>query len=108
MVKLTYRLPDGSSSDIEASAGENLMTVATNHDIQGIVGQCGGYRNCGTCHIYVDERWASLLPEPSEEEEAMLSESAAELQPTSRLSCQVKLTEALDGIIVTVPETQEF
>ena len=108
MVKLTYRLTDGSSREIEASVGDNLMMIATDHDIPGIVGRCGGYSNCGTCHIYIDEMWMSLLPEPSAEEDALLSESAAERHFTSRLGCQVKLTQALDGIVVTVPDRQEF
>lgn len=108
MIKLTYQLSDGSSQEIEASVGDNLMQVATDHGITGILGRCGGYCNCGTCHLYVDERWAGLLPDPSSEEDALLSESAAERQSTSRLGCQVKLTEALDGVVVTVPDRQEF
>lgn len=108
MPKITYQLHDGSSRTFEASAGENVMQVAMNHDVPGILGRCGGFCNCGTCHVYVGEKWANLLPEPSIDEDALLSESAAERQPNSRLGCQIKLSAALDGIVVTIPERQEF
>lgn len=108
MLKITYRLNDGSSCVLEANVGDNLMQLAMKHDIPGILGRCGGFCNCGTCHVYVDANWAKLLPEPSFEEDALLSGSAAERRPTSRLACQVKLNEALDGMVVTIPDRQEF
>jgi ferredoxin, 2Fe-2S len=108
MLKIIYQLHDGSSRTLGASAGENIMQVAMNHDVPGILGRCGGFCNCGTCHVYVGDKWAHLLPEPSFDEHALLSESAADRKPNSRLGCQVKLTAALDGVVVTVPEQQEF
>jgi ferredoxin, 2Fe-2S len=108
MPEVTFKLHDGSTRTITASNGESVMQVATNHDVPGIIGRCGGYCNCGTCHVYVDEHWAALLPEAAFEEDALLSESAAERQPNSRLSCQVKLSDALNGIVITIPERQEF
>ena len=108
MLKITYESSDGSTRTLEASAGENIMQVAMNHDVPGILGRCGGFCNCGTCHVYIGDQWTSLLPKPSIDEDALLSESAAERQPNSRLGCQVKLTDALDGIVVTIPERQEF
>ncbi|MDB6060348.1 MAG: ferredoxin [Verrucomicrobiaceae bacterium] len=108
MPKIIYELSDGSTRTIEANAGDNVMQVAMSHDIAGILGRCGGFCNCGTCHVYVDAQWADQLPEPAFDEDALLSESAAERQPGSRLGCQVIVTEALDGITVTIPERQEF
>lgn len=108
MPKITYQLHDGSSRTIDAKVGDSVMQTAMNHDVPGILGRCGGFCNCGTCHVYVGDKWASLIGEPSIDEDALLSESAAERQPNSRLGCQVKLTDALDGIVVTVPERQEF
>jgi len=107
-MKITYRSHDGTERTLDASPGESVMQVAVNHDVPGILARCGGFCNCGTCHVYVGEQWASLLPEPGFDEDALLSESAADRKPNSRLSCQVKLTDAMDGIVVTIPERQEF
>ena len=107
MVRIIYRLKDGSAQTIDASPGENVMQVAADNGIDGIIGRCGGYGSCGTCHVYVDEQWAAALPEPSFEEDEMLAGAPAKRLPTSRLGCQVRLTEALDGIAVTIPECQE-
>lgn len=107
MPAVTYRLPDGTEQTLTAEEGESLMSIATNNGIEDILGRCGGYCNCGTCHVYVDEQWLGQLPEQSPEEDMMLDGTPAERKQNSRLSCQINLTESLDGITVTVADIQE-
>jgi ferredoxin, 2Fe-2S len=107
MLKVHYRLSDGSSLTVTAVPGTSLMQLAVDQGVPGILGRCGGYCNCGTCHVYLDPAWAAALPAPSVEEDTLLSDCAAERRATSRLGCQVKLTQELDGITVTVPSRQE-
>lgn len=107
MPTVTYRLNDGSEKTITAEIGENLMEIATHNGIDEIIGRCGGHCNCGTCHIYVDDRWLDKLSEQSLDEDMMLDGTPAERLPNSRLGCQIKLSEALDGITVQVAEVQE-
>ena len=108
MAEVIFRLPDGSSRSVQAAAGDSVMQAATYNDVPGILGRCGGFCNCGTCHVFVDPAWSGKLAALSDEEDALLSEVAAERQEHSRLSCQIRLSAALDGIVVTVPERQEF
>lgn len=82
------------------------MRAAVRHNIDGIAGECGGGLTCSTCHVYVDPAWADRLPPPESSEEDMLGFVAAERRPTSRLSCQLKMSDALDGLRVEVPERQ--
>lgn len=103
---VTFILKDGSQNSVSHAAGENVMEIATTHGVPGIEAICGGYCNCATCHVYVDPAWAERLPPPSEDEEDMLESTAAERRPTSRLSCQITLSEALDGLVVAMPERQ--
>lgn len=107
MPKVTYHLNDGTTAILEGKPGENVMSLAMDNDIEGILGRCGGHCNCGTCHVYVDAAWADKLPAPKPEEDLMLDGTPAGRQPTSRLGCQIVLSEALDGIVVTVAEVQE-
>ena len=100
---MTFRLPDGSQGSYDVAAGLTLLDVARIHDLE-IEGACGGSMACATCHIVVADAFVDLLPAPSAEEEDML-DLAAEVQPNSRLGCQVRLTEALDGLTVAVPRT---
>ena len=81
------------------------MQLATAHGVSGVVAECGGSMSCATCHIYVDDAWVSRTGEADEDELGML-EFAEEPGPNSRLSCQIRYTEALDGLIVHVPENQ--
>jgi 2Fe-2S ferredoxin len=106
MPKLTYVLPDGTRRDVEASAGTSVMEAAIKHNVRGIDAECGGCLSCATCHVYVDEEWLAKLPAPDPDEEDMLGFVAAERQPNSRLSCQLKLDEELSGIVVTIPPRQ--
>lgn len=106
MPKVTFRLPDGSSVSLEGDVGDSLMSVATRNDLSEIVAECGGYCNCATCHVYVDPAWLDRLPALSDHEDELLDGTVAERRPQSRLSCQIELTEALDGLVVATPERQ--
>ena len=107
MASVTYINFDGTQHVIDVANGENVMRGALYNDIEGILGDCGGGLACATCHCYVDDAWAEKAGEPtSQEERDMLESSAAERKSTSRLSCQIEMTDALDGLIVHLPETQ--
>ena len=103
MPTVTFRLPDGSARSYEVAAGLTLLDVARIHDLE-IEGACGGSMACATCHVVVDPACVERLLEPSAEEEDML-DLAAEVQPNSRLGCQIRLTAALDGLVVRVPRS---
>lgn len=107
MPDLRFIHSDGSEEGFEAPEGISLMQAATGRGVQGIVAECGGQLNCATCHVYVHEDWAGRLPPPKDDELAMLDCTAAERRPTSRLSCQIRLTADLQGLTVTVPERQQ-
>jgi 2Fe-2S ferredoxin len=98
--------PDGSKQEVEAVDGQSVMQVARANLVSGIVGECGGELSCATCHVFVDEHWASLLPAPSADEADMLEVAAEEPTEFSRLSCQVKFDASLEGIVVTIPGSQ--
>jgi 2Fe-2S ferredoxin len=82
------------------------MLGATTNGLPGIEADCGGALACATCHVYVDPAWVDKVPAPQPEETDMLQGAAAELRPTSRLSCQIAITAALDGLTVDVPDRQ--
>lgn len=105
MVKITYIESTGQSHTIEAKPGQSVMEGAVKHNIPGIDADCGGACACATCHVYVDEAWLAATGTALAMEESML-DFASDLRPTSRLSCQIKVTEALDGLIVRLPESQ--
>jgi 2Fe-2S ferredoxin len=105
MPRVTYIQPDGSASEVEAAVGTTVMETAVDNDIAGIVAECGGACSCATCHVYVDPAWAGRLPSPDAQEDGML-ECVLDRQPNSRLSCQIKVGPALDGLVVRVPESQ--
>lgn len=96
---------DGNQFEAEADSGTNVMEAAVDNFIDGIVGECGGVLSCATCHCYVDEKWLAKLDPPSEQEEDML-DMAVEPKDNSRLSCQIELTDELDGLVVHLPKTQ--
>lgn len=106
MVMIIYVLPHGGRREVDVRAGMSLMEGAIREGIDGIVAECGGQCNCGTCHVYVEEARLAELPPISEFEEAMLGTVAAERRPNSRLCCQISATEALAGLAVGVPERQ--
>jgi len=106
MPTVIFRLKDGSMRQEEGNDGDSIMQVATLGGVPGIEAICGGFCNCATCHVYVDEAWLAKLPPIGPDEEDMLDSTAAERRFNSRLTCQLKLDAGLDGIIVTMPERQ--
>jgi 2Fe-2S ferredoxin len=106
MPKVHFALKDGSTRSYDAKTGDTVMNLAVTHAVPGIEAICGGGCSCATCHVYVDAAWIDRLPAPSEDEADMLDSTAADRRPTSRLSCQIRLTDALDGLIVSMPEYQ--
>lgn len=105
MPTLIFIQHDGTQQAVEATAGQSVMEAATAASVRGIVGECGGGCSCATCHLYVDEPWLSQLPPADEMEQAML-EGAVEPGPRSRLSCQIRVTDALDGFTARIPAGQ--
>ena len=97
---------DGTRHDLAAQTGQSLMRAAVAADVDAIKADCGGTLTCATCHVFVDDAWFAKLPPREADEDAMLEMTAAERRPNSRLSCQLELTEAMDGLSVTVPDTQ--
>ena len=93
--------PSGETTTLQAHDGDSVMLTATHAGLDGIVGECGGSAMCATCHVYVDEEWAARLPAPSREEQDMV-EGLDQRRASSRLGCQVMVTDALDGLVVTV------
>jgi 2Fe-2S ferredoxin len=105
MAKITFIDTGGEARTVEAEIGATVMETAIRNDVPGILASCGGSCACATCHVYVDEAWWEMLSQRSDEEEDML-DTAHDVRPTSRLSCQIKVTEELDGLRVQTPEKQ--
>jgi 2Fe-2S ferredoxin len=105
MAKITYIDAAGVARTVDGEIGSTVMETAIKNGVPGIEAECGGACACSTCHVYVDEAWREKTGEPSPMEEDML-DFAYEVKPNSRLSCQIKVTEALDGLVVTTPERQ--
>jgi ferredoxin, 2Fe-2S len=105
MGRITVIMPSGERSEVDAVVGESIMRLALNGGVAGIAAECGGCLSCATCHVYVSPEWADRLPPPSEEEQVMV-ECAIEVRDTSRLSCQLTYTDALDGIEIEIPASQ--
>ncbi len=105
MAKITFVEHNGTKHEVEAQDGMTVMEAATKNNIPGIEADCGGACSCATCHFYVDPKWFEKLAKIDEMEEDML-DFAQEVQKTSRLSCQIEITEELSGMVVTIPETQ--
>ena len=103
MPKITYVATDGSRHDVEVESGYSVMEGAINNDIDGIVAECGGACACATCHSYIDEAWLDKMPEMDDMEDSML-DAAYERKSTSRLTCQIEVSDKLDGMVVYVAE----
>ena len=97
---------EGRRTTLSPPAGTTLMRAATDAGLPQIVADCGGLLTCATCHVYVAEAWLDRLPAVSADEAAMLEMTAAPRQANSRLSCQITLIEALDGLEVVLPAQQ--
>lgn len=106
MALVTYIEHDGARHEVDVPNGDSIMQGAVNNNIEGIVAECGGGLACATCHCYVDEAWIGKVGAPSQPENEMLEAAGAERKPTSRLSCQITVTDELNGIVVYLPETQ--
>ena len=105
MPKIKFIASDGTEREIEAQCGQSLMLNAVNNGVPGIVAECGGACACATCHVHVEADWYGKLPAAEGMEKDML-EFAMEKKETSRLSCQIKVTEELDGLVVHTPASQ--
>jgi len=105
MARITYIEQGGTRHDVDVPNGLSVMEGAKRFTVPGIDGDCGGACACATCHVYVDEAWRQIVGPPSPMEEDML-DFGYDVRVNSRLSCQIKVTEALDGLVVATPERQ--
>jgi ferredoxin, 2Fe-2S len=105
MVRITYVDNSGAKRTVDADLGSTVMETAIKHGVPGIEAECGGACACATCHVYVDEAWREKTGPPSPMEEDML-DFGYDVRTNSRLSCQIKVTTELDGLVVTTPERQ--
>src|SRR5262249_42414584 len=101
----TYIGPDGTTYKVEGELGSTVMETAIKNNVPGIEAECGGACACATCHVYIDDAWRERTGDPSPMEEDML-DFGYDVRPSSRLSCQIKVTDELDGLVVRVPERQ--
>ena len=104
--RVTYVLPSGDTLAATGTDGASVMETALAAGVDGIVAECGGNMMCATCHVYVDPAWTDRVGPPGGEENALLDETASPRRPCSRLSCQVAIGAALDGLVVEVPPEQ--
>ena len=105
MVEITYIDDAGTARTVEAEIGSTVMETAIRNGIPGIEAECGGACSCATCHVFVDEAWTDAVGQPQQMEEDML-DFAFDVRPNSRLSCQIRVTPELDGLIVRTPARQ--
>lgn len=106
MTTLRFRLVSGEERVIDAPPGASVMRAALDHGVPGIVAECGGAAACGTCHVHVDAATLARLPAPESNEEAMLDFTATPRATDSRLSCQLIVSDALEGALFVLPATQ--
>ena len=105
MPRITFIEHNGTERTVDADNGLSVMEAAIDNGVPGIDADCGGGCSCATCHVFVDPAWLAKVGPPNDNEDAMLSVSN-DRQENSRLSCQIKLTDDLDGLVVTTPEFQ--
>ena len=105
MTKITYKNLKGNSKTVEVENGLSVMEGAIQNDIPGSDADCGGGMACATCHVYVEEKWLNKLPK-AEDAEVDMIDMANEPKKNSRLSCQIIVSDELDGLTVTTPEKQ--
>jgi 2Fe-2S ferredoxin len=105
MPKIIYRTPDGIRHEVEVENGYSVMEGAINNNIEGIVAECGGACACATCHSYIDEAWVGKLAEMDDMEDSML-DAAFDRKSNSRLTCQIEVSDELDGLVVHVAENE--
>lgn len=107
MVQLTFTAFDGTRQELACDPGQSVMQAAVSNGVRGIDGDCGGSMACGSCLVYLDPAWLDRAGTPSDFELGML-ELSTNFQPNARLSCQIKLSPALDGLVVHTPESQKI
>jgi ferredoxin, 2Fe-2S len=105
MTKITYITSRGERIETECENGSTVMETAIMNAVPGIIAECGGACTCATCHVYIEPEWQQAVGGPSSMEEDML-DFAFDVQDNSRLSCQIKVRDALDGLVVRVPTRQ--
>ena len=105
MPKITYKDHQGTSKTIEVENGLSVMEGAIQKEIPGIDADCGGSMACATCHVYVDDQWFNKIPK-AEDAEIDMIDMAFEPKKNSRLSCQITISDELDGLVVNLPEKQ--
>lgn len=105
MPKITFIEHDGTTHTVDAEIGSSVMETALRNSIASVVAECGGGCTCATCLVHVDEQWFPVVG-PASEDEAYMIDGAFEVTPTSRLSCQIQVTEKLDGLVVRTPSYQ--
>lgn len=105
MAKITYIEHNGTPHEVDVKAGLSVMEGAVKNNIPGIDGDCGGACACATCHVYVDDAWRAKVGTPEDLEKSML-EFAENVEESSRLACQIVVSDALDGLVVRMPESQ--
>ena len=105
MVQITFIDSKGAARTVQGEVGSTVMETAIKNGVPEIEAECGGACACSTCHVYIEEAWREKVGEPSPMEEDML-DFAYNVQPNSRLSCQIKVSDALDGLMVRTPERQ--
>lgn len=106
MPKIILRSPSGDIYTVAARVGASVMETAVKHGVPGILAECGGALSCATCHVYVADAFISLTGAAEDFEDDMLDDAAAERGPTSRLSCQIRMTDELDGLELDIAPEQ--
>lgn len=106
MTQVTFIDHAGQSRSVDALPGMSIADAALGNRIPGIEADCGGFCACATCHVYLDDNWFARVPPADELEAGMLETEALDRRPTSRLACQLRLSDALDGIVVHTPARQ--
>lgn len=106
MPKVVYVSAQGEENVVDARLGESVMAAAVRNGVPGIIGECGGNNSCATCHVWVRDEFRDLVGEPNDLEDDLLDLGVSERRDSSRLSCQIELSEELDGLTVDVPAEQ--
>jgi 2Fe-2S ferredoxin len=106
MPKITFIDSKGNKKTIDAATGGSLMEAADSHGVPEILADCAGAMACGTCHIYIDDNWYDKITKITDDEQGMIESSSINPNSKSRLSCQIEVTDDLDGLVVTTPEKQ--
>lgn len=101
---VTWKLPDGGEISADVANGLNMMEAAVANNVPNVIGECGGCLSCATCHVYVDEAWRDKVGGVGDVEDVMLDMAMGERTDASRLSCQIEASDALDGLVLIVPD----